>query len=212
MPSAARLALQETHRDRDGGSGGAGNRSIADPIATNRWQVAPHHPVVTWMADRIGESRGASGASFVPRERRSSPAPGCRGARAALCLVAATALLPAASHAGPAGDSGTVNISVSVAARYRLVTATAPRVEPQGQAPGFCLATSSLEPAMPVMVVLTSGPRADGHETALATDKPRAAGRATAIARCDTLHEQSASPAIALDRRATDKLLLVRPE
>lgn len=143
----------------------------------------------------------------LPADRRSPPGPG-RGRESRWCRAAVTlSLIAAGTNAAAAStSSGSVNISLSVAAHYRMALKTPEAgVRPEAQSARLCLATNSLLPTMPVALIW-SRLETDGISRA----EP-ASGEATTIVSCEVIteHLKQNSPTSASHRGG---LLLISPE
>ena len=157
-------------------------RSIPDRVATKCWQVAHKVPSMTPKPDMCETARTAPRPSARSSARRAWPVAAGRTLRSAALLAIATVGLTGPVEARPSkpAASATIHVSVSVAPRYSLVP----------NAAGFCLATNSSSPGMPVMRALAAQPLEDSRTSVvelglcgphqigpLARPLPAAAGR-----------------------------------
>lgn len=189
-----------------------------DAMATNRWQVNRHPSVVRSRKDTGSECRDATSAFTLVGDRRSLPRPPQRGGRRALFLAVATVLLPAAANPGPAvgsASSGSVEISVSVAPRYKVLAVNAP--DATGVRPGphsdlLCWATNSSAPTIPVKLVRSTTRRPNLREAESGEDMQLVDGTTTGLSRCGLMDDRSAPRAPNPKDRLAGQLLLVRPE
>lgn len=207
------LGGQECGSDRR-----AGSCSITDAMATKHWQVSNHSLVVRPINGTCSDCRNATRALALVGDRRSSLRPANCGERRALFLAVATVLLPAAANPGPAvgsAFSGSVEISVSVAPRYKVLAVSAPdaaRVRPRTHSDRLCLATNSSAPTMPVMLVRPTTRRQHLRKAGSGEDMQLAEGAETEIWRCGLMKDQSTSRVVNPMGWSASQLLLVRPE
>ena len=195
--------------------------SISDETATKRWQVSDDPSVMTPLQDRRRKYGIAAGAFGPAGKRRLTPVRLARGEGKAVLLAAATLLLPAAANAGPAVgsvSSGSVEISVSVAPRYKVApeAAVVAHFRPAVHSGRYCLATNLPAPTMPVVLVWSSSRRPGSPEAEAVlvpgqyTEiEPEAAA---GVRPCGLVEDDSTSHAPGQAGRPAGRLLLVRPE
>lgn len=154
-------------------------------------------------------SERGKAAACVPEDQRSLPQ-SARGhgsrwfsAAASLSLIAAVG----SSAAAASTSSGSVEISVSVAAHYRVAFKTrAAGVRPDAQSGRLCLETNSHLPMTPVAIIWS---RLDVGGVASAEP---ASGAATTILSCDLVGEHPKPDDLTSASRRAGDLLLIRPE
>lgn len=132
-------------------------------------------------------------------------------------LLAILILIPAnAANAslgtGPT-SSGTVEISISVAPRYKLLVeeASGAGAIQEGQSGRLCLTTNSSALSLPVMLVRPSTRRPDPSKAEPRHDRP-ADGWATKIRSCGPGQDHSAPLDLDAMERSASPLVLVRPD
>lgn len=129
----------------------------------------------------------------------------------AALLGAAAAMMPTIAHSSQAAgsaSSGSVQISVSVATKYKVRTAdltTLIRGRRNGHSGRFCLATNSSTPAMPIRLVPPSAHRLTANDTGLLAEENEGAGMPPEAWRCSLMDESFAEP-------VAGRWWLVRPE
>lgn len=135
-----------------------------------------------------------------------------------MLLAVAAAMVPAIAQASKTArsvSSGSVQISVSVAPRYKVLAVDAPSlagVRPERHSDRLCLVTNSSMPTMPVKLVRPSAQWLDvgqaglGAHEQIAVQKPRGAWL------CSLIDDRSTSGSPNLEDRAGGRWLLVRPE
>lgn len=183
-----------------------------------RWNMSRHCVAVKPREDTGSECGNAAGAlapvGLLPLTLR----PAHRAERNVVLLAVAAAMIPAIAHSSPAArsvSSGSVQISVSVAPRYKVLAVEAPdaaRDRPERYFDRLCLATNSSVPPMPVMLVRPSTHRLDVGEAGLDEDGQLADGTSTGVWRCSLMNDRSASEAPNPADRAPGRWLLVRSE
>lgn len=187
-------------------------------MARKRWQVNGHRSVMKPIKDTGRKCRGPARAFALFGDRRSAPRPARRGGRRALILAVATALLPAAatsSSAAGSASSSRVEISVSVAPRYKVMAVQPPgaaRVRRELHSDWPCVETNLSAPTMPVTLVRSSTRGPDLRKAGPGDDMQLADGTATGIWRCGLMQANSASRTPNPTDRSASQLLLVRPE
>lgn len=166
--------------------------------------------------DKVRQCQFAAGADALPGDRRSSPALARRGNRTAV-LLAISILMPAnAANAGPGTgptSSGTVEISISVAPRYKLLAeeASGAGAIQEGQSGRVCLTTNSSALSLPVMLVRPFRRRPEPSKAEPGHDWP-ADGSATEIRSCGPGQDHSAPLDLDPMERSASQLVLVRPD
>lgn len=192
------------------------DHSVTDALATKRWQMNPDHIAVKPISDRVGKCQEASRAFPLLGNRRSSLRR-ARHCRRPVMLLAVTICLPAGANSRPAigtASSGKVEISLSVAPRYKVLALKGPvagSVRTSAQAGQLCLAANLSGPVMPVALLWSSG---RGPETGVAAslqDARLGHEKAIGIWAC-TGESHWASPAPDPAARPNRRMLLVRPE
>ena len=189
-----------------------------DAMATKRWQVSRHSPAVRPIKDAGRECRDATRAFTLVGDRRSSPRPPQHGGRRVIFLAVAAALLPAAANPDSAVSSvssGSVEISVSVAPRYKILAVNArdaTSAQPVTYSDLLCLATNSSTPTMPVKLVRPATHRPKLREAEFGEDMQPVDGSTTGTWRCGLMEGRSASHNPNPKVELADQLLLVRPE
>lgn len=141
-----------------------------------------------------------------------------RAEREIVLLAVAAVMTPAIAHSNPparSGSSGSVQISVSVALRYKVLAVDAPdaaRGRPERHFDRLCLATNSSVPPMPVMLVQPSSDRLNFGEVGVGVDGQPADWTPTGVWRCWLMDDGVASGAPHPADRPDGRWLMVRPE
>jgi hypothetical protein len=174
--------------------------------------VGEHHPSGMRPIDDPGRTCPHADTTFaVSANRQFSLWPLRCGGPRALLLTAAVALLPVPADASPTVGSvwsGQVEISVSVAARYKLRALEMPdvaHVRPGVRPRRLCLATNSSAPMLPVFLVQDL-PETGANEDMLPGDG------AAEIGRCVVTEGEPVSHAANAVYRTDGQLMLIRPE
>lgn len=189
-----------------------------DANATNRWQKSHYPLIVRPIKDTGSECRDATRIFALFGDLRSSPRPAHRGGRRTAFLAVATVLLPAAADPTPAVgsvSSGSVEISVLVAPRYKVIAFKAPdaaSVRSDVHPGWFCLTTNSSVPTMPVKLVWPRTRRPNFPEVEPGEDMQLANATATGISRCGLMEAKPASRTPDPEDRLAGQLWLIRPE
>lgn len=132
-------------------------------------------------------------------------------------LAVVAALLPSVANSKPAvesASSGSVAISVTVGARYKVMTVTVPdgaSVGPELHPNQLCLFTNSLAPTLPVMLLRPSAAPSSARNSKWVEEMHRAVAMAETVWGCATPSGKSAPNALSLADRPAGQLL-VRPE
>lgn len=154
--------------------------------------------------------RNATKAFAVAGDRRPSHCLADGGAWKSLYLIVATALLPAAVNATP----GTVEISVTVAPRYKVLAlelAESASVRLDTRLDRLCLVTNSLVPTMAVVVPRTTR-QPNRSKSRSREEEQFTEGTATQIRPCGLMKIQPRSHAIKSLDQPANQPLLIRPE
>lgn len=134
-----------------------------------------------------------------------------------LLLAVAAAMTPAIAHSSkPAASvsSGSVQISVSIAPKYRLtVTAPSPSpIRPAVHSDRVCLGTNASVPSMPVNLVRSLSKWIDVGREGVGANEPAPMGIMAGTWRCSPIDDGAASDFLNAEDRAAGPWLLVRPE
>lgn len=158
--------------------------------------------------DRRERTRSAGSAHFVGK-RRFSPLP------SHAILAALTMLLPVAAHPKPLGpsSSGSVEISVSVAPRFKVSMAAASDSASvrQGSSSRPCLAANVPALTLPVLLLPPSARGLDAFQAGAGQEPVPGKRGVTAIMPCGHAGDHNGATASLADKKG-DQLWLVRPE